>query len=65
LDALYYLKMNNFDYCKKVSGAQFFRVQYEKSTSYLFFSEFHENVVYAISALNSSQYLRTFEETLR
>lgn len=49
---IFYFKMNNFDFCKKINESAFIRVRYLKSTSYLFFNELVENLVYAISIMN-------------
>jgi hypothetical protein len=54
--------MNNFDLCKQITSSLFVRVIYQKSSSFLFFDDHHENVVYAITALNDSPFLSTIAE---
>ena len=57
--------MNNFDFCKQIDRNTFIRVKYEKSTSYLFFDEMHDNLVYSLSVLNEHPHLLNFEEVVR
>lgn len=56
--------MNNFDLCKQISSRLFVRANYPKSSSFLFFDDSHENVVYAITAPNDSPFLSTIAEVL-
>jgi hypothetical protein len=56
--------MNNFDLCKQLTSNLFIKIKYEKSTAYLFFNEFNDNVVYAITAFNTSAYLPILDELL-
>lgn len=57
--------MNNFDFCKEVTGQNFVKIRYPTSTSYLFFNEHVNNLVYAISTINSSVDLAVLEALLR
>ena len=46
--------MNNYDLVKLVTNSIFFKIGYAKSTSYLFFDDNNNEVVYSISGMNTS-----------
>jgi hypothetical protein len=54
--------MNGFDFYKQISSNLFVRVRYEKSTSYLFFDEGNNSVVYSVTFSSRSPDIPVLEE---
>ena len=61
----YYLKVNNTDFYKPIDANVFVRVSYLKSTSYLFFHNTDDNLVYALTFPTNSSAIPILEELLK